>query len=391
MSIAITISLIIILIVLFHLIGGWVYANGFRKSALRVQPSKRKFGVWVRSVDKRRITLTVTEPRQDIGHPGTLGLYWEGGYGRVGEVIAVDGLDVTREYTQLEGNTPPICADSSLETCPPVELEGYAFPTDPSDADLDFETTTYQSPLGPIGSWTVPAADASTWAIHIHGWTAQRREAIRLLPTLHSAGVTSMVIDYRNDPGAPRDPSGHYRFGQTEWEDVEGAVQYAIGHGAAEIILVGYSTGAAHAMAFLERSDLAERVIGVVLDSPNVLLAEAVRYGSQDLRFSGTKIRVSRLIAEFGMWIADMRWHVDWEATNYVQRAVTILKVPTLVFHGTSDHVVPISVSRQLEARARSVVTLVETPAAGHVMSWNADPQRYERYLENYLGKIAQN
>ncbi|MFV1963410.1 MAG: hypothetical protein ACC658_16480, partial [Acidimicrobiia bacterium] len=222
MSIAITISLIVILIVLFHLIGGWVYANGFRKSALLVQPSKRKFGVWVRSVDKRRITLTVSEPRQDIGHPGTLGLYWEGGYGRVGEVIAVDGLDVTREYTQLEGDRPPICADSSLETCPPVDLEGYAYPTDPSDVVLSFESITYESPLGLIGAWPVPATSSNTWAVHIHGWTAEKREAIRLLPTLHSAGVASMVIDYRNDPGAPRDPSGHYRFGQTEWEDVEG-------------------------------------------------------------------------------------------------------------------------------------------------------------------------
>ena len=388
MSIAITISLIVILIVLLHLVGGWVYANGFRESALRIQPPSRTFGVWVRSVDERRITLTAAEPRQDIGHPGTLGLYWEGGYGRVGAVIGVDGLDMTREYTQLEGSTPPICGDGSLETCPPVDLEGYAYPSDPSDVDLEFEEATYESPLGPIAAWIVPATDATTWAIHIHGWTAERREAVRLLPTLHTAGVTSMVIDYRNDQGAPRDPSGHYRFGQSEWEDVEGATQYAVDHGAIDIILVGYSTGAAHAMAFLERSDLAERTTGVVLDSPNILLAEAVRHGSRDQRFSPTKIRVSRLVTEFGMWIADLRWNIDWEATNYVQRAMTILTVPTLVFHGTSDHRVPISVSRQLEVRARTVVTLVETPAAGHVMSWNADPRRYERYLADFVGKL---
>ncbi len=388
MSIAIAIALIVILIVLLHLIGGWVYANGFRKSTLRIQPPSRTFGVWVRSVDKRRITLTAAGPRQDIGHPGTLGLYWEGGYGRIGEVIGVDGLDVTREYTQLEGGTPPICAHGSLETCPPVDLEGYAYPSDPSDVDLEYAEATYQSPLGPIGAWIVPATDASTWAIHIHGWTAERREAVRLLPTLHTAGVTSLVIDYRNDPGAPRDPSGHYRFGQSEWEDVEGAAQHAVDHGAVNIILVGYSTGAAHVMSFLERSDLAERTTGVVLDSPNILFAEAVRHGSQDLRFSSTKIRVSRLVTEFGMWIADLRWQIGWEATNYVQRAMTILTVPTLVFHGIADLRVPISVSRQLEARARNVVTLVETPAAGHVMSWNADPGRYEKYLADFVGKL---
>ncbi len=388
MTIAITISLLVILVVLANLVGGWLYANGFRESALHVQPPKRSFGVWVRSVDKRQITLTAGEPRQDIGHPGTLGLFWKGGYGQVGPVIGVKGLDITRKYTQLDGVTPPICLDEPMEKCQPVDLEGYAYPSDPSDVNLEFEETTYNSPLGTFGAWIVPGDNTGTWGIHFHGWTAERREAIRLLPSFHRAGATSLVVDYRNDPGMSQDPTGRYRFGLSEWEDVEGAVRYALDHSAVDIVLVGYSTGAAHVMSFLERSDLAGRVQGVVLDSPNILLAEAIRYGSQDQRFSGTTIKISRLVTEFGMWIADLRWKIDWETTNYVQRAATILTVPTLVFHGTSDHRVPISVSRQLEAHAPGVVTLVETRAAGHVMSWNADSKRYERYLESFLRKI---
>ncbi len=388
MSIAITISLLVVVVGVAHFIGGWIYANGFRESALSVQPPSRSFGVWVRAVDKRKITLTAGEPRQNIGHPGTLGLYSEGGYGQVGPVINVIGLDITREYTHIEGEKPPICDQMSLEKCPPVDLEGYAFPSDPSDVDLEFEETNYDSPLGPIEAWVVPVPEGGTWAIHIHGWTAERREAIRLLRSFHRAGCTSLVIDYRNDPGMPEDPTGRYRFGLSEWEDIEGAVKYALDNGATNIVLVGYSTGAAHALAFLERSELAERVGGVVLDSPNILLAEAIRYGSQDLRFAGTNIKISRLVTEFGMWIADLRWRIDWEATNYVQRAKTILTMPTLVFHGTSDHRVPISVSRQLESQAKEMVTLVETRAAGHVMSWNADPERYERYLGTFLREI---
>jgi pimeloyl-ACP methyl ester carboxylesterase len=93
-------------------------------------------------------------------------------------------------------------------------------------------------------------------------------------------------------------------------------------------------------------------------------------------------------MTEFGMWMTDLRWKIDWDKTNYVQRAESSLNVPTLVFHGTSDRRVPISESRQLEARASEVVTLIETPAAGHVMSWNADPKRYERYLEGFLDRL---
>jgi len=134
-------------------------------------------------------------------------------------------------------------------------------------------------------------------------------------------------------------------------------------------------------MAFLERSDLASALDGVVLDAPNVSLAEAVRHGTRDRR-------ATPLMIEFGLWMADLRWKTDWEATNYVQRDDRILRVPTLVFHGTSDQVIPISVSRQLEAQAPEVVELVETPAAGHVMSWNADPERYEGYLTRFLDRL---
>jgi hypothetical protein len=34
------------------------------------------------------------------------------------------------------------------------------------------------------------------------------------------------------------------------------------------------------------------------------------------------------------------------------------------------------------------LVDLVETPAAGHVMSWNANPERYERYLAGFLSRL---
>jgi alpha-beta hydrolase superfamily lysophospholipase len=388
LAIAITASIVIIIVVAFYLVVGWIYSNGFRASALKPREPSRTYGVWVRSADGRTITVTALEPRQDIGHPGTLGLYWSGGYGHMGDVVAVDGLDVTRPFEVLKGDHPPVCPDGPSPGCDQVDIEAYAFPDDPGDVGLDFETVQYESGLGPVAAWVVPARQATRWAIHVHGWTAEKRESIRLLPPLNRAGLTSIAIDYRNDPGAPVDPSGHYRFGVTEWEDVEGAVSYAVDAGADDVVLVGYSTGAAHAMSFLERSELRHRVVGVVMDSPNINMLDAVRHGSKGLNLHPTPMPITRLMAEFGMWITDLRWKIDWDTTNYVQRAEAILQVQTLVFHGTSDQRIPISVSRQLEARAPEVVDLVETQAAGHVMSWNADPERYERYLTNFLDAL---
>ncbi len=382
-----SIAVLVLLFVGFHLVAGWIYATRFHKTALLPQPASREYGVWVRRATSHEIVLTATEPRQDIGHPGTVGVHWEGGYGQTGEVQHVEGLEVTRGFKVLRGEGPPIC-EGVLSDCEQVDLESYAFPSDPADVGLDFETVAYESPLGPMSGWLVPATGSTTWAVHVHGWTAHRRETIRLLTTIHSKGISSLAIDYRNDPGSPVDPSGHYRFGLSEWEDVEAAVRFALDHGAEDVILLGYSTGGAHVMSFLEQSSLAEAVRGVVLDSPNVILIETIRHGSRGLKLAPTPIPVTQLIAEFGLWLVDLRWKIDWEATNYVQRSEEILKMPTLVFHGTSDHRVPISISRQLEARCSGTVQLIETQAAGHVMSWNANPERYETELGRFLERI---
>ncbi len=370
------------------LVGGAIYAEGVKRSALVVRGPRRAFGVWVRELFEDRIVLVAVAPHQGIGHPGMLGLWWPEGYGRLGTVEAVAGLEVTRSFEHLVGKPPPVCSQQSLENCPPVDIEAYAYPNDPADADLVFEEVTYDSPLGPMGAWLVPASADRRWAIHVHGWTAERREAIRLLPVLHAAGLTSLVIDYRNDPGAPRDPTDLYRFGLTEWEDVEAAVRYALDHGADNLVLVGYSTGAAHIMSFLERSELASSVRALVFDAPNISVVEAVRFGSRGVTYPGTPLRIGRLVREVGLWITDLRWKVDWETTNYVERAATIIRVPTLVFHGTADRRIPVEVSRRLHALVPDRVQLVETPAAGHVMSWNADPEQYERYLREFLDSI---
>jgi alpha-beta hydrolase superfamily lysophospholipase len=386
MAYAVVLSFAVLILVGLHLVAGWLYASGFRDTALTPRKPRRDYGIWVRMASKDTIVLTAKEARQDIGHPGVSGLYWEGGYGRVGELRRVENDEVTRDFEPMVG-TPPICRDS-LDSCDQVDLDPYTFESDPLDVGLSFAEVSYDSPLGPMSAWVVPSAGGSTWAIHVHGWTATRQEAIRLLPEIHRRGLTSMVIDYRNDADAPEDPSGRYRFGITEWEDVEAAVIYANQHGATDLVLVGYSTGGAHVLSFLERSAFADQVKATVLDSPNIILAETVRAGSMGLKLGSTPIPLTRLMTEFGMWIIDLRWSIDWDVTNYVQRSESILTMPTLVFHGTSDHRVPISISRQLEVRCPETVTLIECQAAGHVMSWNADPDRYERQLGRFLASV---
>lgn len=371
----------VLIVLVVHFAVGWHVSSNLHRGLLRVGPkTEEPAEVRVRAVTRTEIELESPTPRQDIGHPGTLALVWEEGNAVVGDVISAGEGTITRRLETFGDGKPPVCS-GPIETCPPVVLDPWMYATDPGDAGLDFVETSYQSPLGAVGAWVIPSGDGGRWAILVHGWTAQRREMIRMARTFHAAGITSLVIDYRNDPGAPTDPTGRYRFGLSEWEDLDAAVSHALDSGADDVVLAGASTGAAIAMAFLERSTLASRVSGVVLDSPNLILADTVRWSTADRR-------LPHLMFEFGLWITDLRWKVDWGATNYLQRADRTLAVPTWVAHGTADRRVPIAESRQLEARAPEHVRLIEFPAAGHVMSWNADPQRFDTELGSFLETI---
>lgn len=380
----IIVSILVALTAVFYTAGGIVFANMIHADALMPQPPTPDNGVYVTLIDEDSVTLTSEEQREDTTRPGVAGLAWEGGYGLIGEITAVDGLDVTREFTLVSGALPSPCS-AELSACDEVDIESVTFETDPSDVGLAFREVTYSSALGPMGAWRIDSGDGSTWAIHAHGWRSSRRDAVRMLPTYHAAGITSLVIDYRNDVEAPPDPGGLYRFGRTEWEDVEGAVRYALDQGAENILLHGYSTGAALHLAFLENSDLAGEVTAAVYDSPNIDMAETVRHAAAKRHLPGTPMPLPASLTAVAMFIADVRWEVGWSEIDYVDRAADIVTVPTLVFHGVEDDRVPIDVARRFRDRAPNWVQLVEVESAGHVTSWNVDPESYERVLGEFL------
>jgi len=139
---------------------------------------------------------------------------------------------------------------------------------DPATAyGLPFATVHVAEPLGRAPAWYVRGRTA-TWAVIVHGMGAPRAEALPMLPLLHSRGFAALVITYRNDPGAPSSPDRLSHLGADEWRDLDAAVGYAVAHGAARVVLVGYSIGGEIVCNFLRHSASTGRVDAVVLDSP---------------------------------------------------------------------------------------------------------------------------
>jgi pimeloyl-ACP methyl ester carboxylesterase len=87
-------------------------------------------------------------------------------------------------------------------------------------------------------------------------------------------------------------------------------VRYAQEHGADSVLLYGASMGGAIVASFLERSDLAGSVRGIVLDAPMLDLAATVEHGAahSDLPLIGG---VPDVLTGTAQWIAGWRDALD--------------------------------------------------------------------------------
>lgn len=355
--------------------GGWYISDILRTDGLLPDHEEPPLDMVVDLVGDGSVTLRVTAESDEDGPwtiDGLWGLVWEGGYDQVGDIVQIDGEKVLRVYEPVTGGLTP----GEL-----VRLDSYVFPEDPTRGlGILFETVSYSSPLGDFEAWLVDGS-SDTWAIFVHGRTGTRRETLRMLPSFLEAGLPTLVITFRNDAGAHADPSGYYRFGQTEWIDLESAAKYAIERGAEDLILVGYSMGGGTVTNFLYQSDLANEVVGVILDAPMTNFNATVDLGAEERGLPGP-------LVGFAKYLAKLRFGIDWGKLDYLARADE-LSVPVLLFHGDKDDTVPVETSDAL-ARARpDIVSYHRFAGASHVTSWNVDRDRYETAVAEFLQGLA--
>ncbi len=343
---------------------GWYYSTVLLDTRLRAVFPERV-------LDAEGGTITLARSRL-TEQPGIWGLRWAGGLAVMGPVAQVRDGRVVRPL--LDGPVPPAGAPAVLDAGP--------FDPDPSARGLRFDEVDVPTPLGPAPAWSVPAAGGGcdTWVVHVHGRGGSRREALRILPALHRAGHSQLVISYRNDDCAPPSPDGHYHLGDTEWEDLAAAVGYVGGIGARRVVLSGWSMGAAVIGAFLDRSPLAADVVAVVWDAPLVDWRATLRQQARNRRLPVG-------LAPIAAGITSRRIGIDFDRFALRTRPPAV-RPPTLVIHGTGDTVVPVASSRELVAAAPALgwdVRYLEVPDVEHTASWNADPARYERAVIAFL------
>lgn len=267
-----------------------------------------------------------------------------------------------------------------------------AFTPDPEatvvpDAGYTISEVTYDSPLGEMDAWYLPAP-GTTWVIHIHSLNATPAEPEVLFQPIQEAGYPQLAITYRNDENQPADPSGYFQYGVTEWADILAAVQFARDNGAREIVFAGYGTGASHALSYVFRHNF-DDIGGVIIDSGNIDIGRTIDFQESQEQLPVIPIGVPPTVAWVAKFFTSLRIDVNWKSLDYIQKAERSLRVPVLAFHGTDDESVPIDESLDLEETDPELVDVIQIEGAGHLESFDVDHQRYVDAVLAFLGEAS--
>ncbi|MGW7318249.1 alpha/beta hydrolase [Streptomyces sp. NPDC054854] len=341
-------------------------------AALRPEPGRPLPGgprLSVHSTAAGRVTLT-----RSLASllPGTWGLSAPGVHAVVGPVLPdvphePDAV-VRRLLAVTHGSLTP---RARVTLTPQVHLGNprTALGLDHADVDVPGE-------LGALPAWFVPAA-RDTWVITVHGLGAGREHPMVVMPFLHRNRLPVLDLAYRGDLGAPASPDGLGHLGESEWRDLDAAIRYALRYGARRVVLHGWSTGATMALHAVERSALADRISGLVLDSPVLDWHTTLRALAAARGTPGPLIPLAVRAAEGRAGLrADRRPPGADPAA---------LRVPVLILHGPDDTLAPWDPSRRLAAARPDLVTLHTVRGAPHGAMWNVDPAGYEEALRRFL------
>ena len=349
------------------IVGTWLQAGTVAADWLAVSHETRAGSAVILSVDPGRVILS-DEGAANL--PGVWGLEFEGGRAVVGDIEAISEGSVQRSILEVSGALTPgteVSFDVAVWDADEMERFGLA-------------EGVIEGPDGPLPVWTAPGTN-DTWAVFVHGNGADWVEALRLVPAVSAAGYPVVIAAYRNDEGAPASSSGRHGFGHDEWRDVEAVVDFALGRGALDFVLVGYGSGGSIVGTLLYESRLADRIVGVMLDSPTLSLTTAI----DD---AWVERGVPPWVVGWTKAVASMRFGLDLGALDHIKRS-SEWNAPVLILQGR-DEGASSPDSADAFARARGAeASLLIFPGVGRGASWNSDPTRYESAVVGFLEEVA--
>lgn len=303
------------------------------------------------------------------------------GHARLGPVVARSGGAVAREVLGVDRG--------SLEAGCSGRMVGWWYAS-PDELGYRVEEITYESELGPMGAWIVHPRRSwrprgRRWAIHMHGRGASPAETFRGIEPFAHAGITSLIVRYRNDEGEPEGLNGRYGMGLSESRDLDAAIAAVRARGAERVTLVGWSMGGTASLVSATRGVHRDVIDGLVLDSPGVDWSSIIRAHTRESRVPGWIADLGMRLLAHGCVASGEPGGIDLGTLTPAVFA-SGLEVPVLLLASPDDRYVSWDGARELARLRPELVQFASIPGAGHVRLWNTDPEKWE---ETVLGFVS--
>jgi len=352
--------------VVVWVVTGWMHSNAIREEFLVPRPNLTGYPLTVQFNEAGRVVIDRTS---DTERQGLWGLEGEDVYAQISTIVRVDETSVERGVEPLVGEF--LVGDQA-------RLDVDAYTGDPTAAHgLGFEEPRTPADIGPHPTWLVDGR-RGTWVVFVHGRGNERlTESLRIIPSLVAQGFPVLSITYRNDIGATPSPSGMRLWGLEEWRDLDAALALAGRKGATDFVVFGSGFGASIVSTFLHESPNISSVKAVIFDSPVLDLEGVARRWASE---KGTP----RIISWLGRRLAAVRFGVDWDMLNQLERTDQF-DVRMLLMFGAEDPVTPAEHFTRFADELSGLVDVERFEQGGHTDLWNIDAERYESSVAEFL------
>lgn len=343
-----------------------------------LRPAARTTDTTILAVDTSAQTITLSRT-PDTELPGRYGLFTQGSesYVKLGTVLAADTTSVKRKLLT------EVAPDAQLSSR--AAFSGWYFDS-PDQVRVAYRDELIGTSVGPSPAWAFDAPYADTWVIQIHGRGTTRAECLRAVPVFHDAGISSLLVSYRNDGEAPRSRAGAYALGATEWRDVDSAIGFLRRKGVRRIVLMGWSMGGAIALQVAVNSAHRDLIRGIILESPVIDWRTVLGHQARMHRIPApvADLTIGTLSHPWATRATGGDLAIPFDRLDMVARSAE-LRQPMLLLHSDDDGFVPSDASHLLAQARPDLVEMHTFATARHTKLWNFDQQRWTSAISQWL------
>ena len=384
---------------------GWYFSGLIYESGLNPEFTETESvgtaedRVVVESITSKSIKLNVEEEQWGVMlENGIYGIIGQNGDAVIGKILNTNGNIIERELLQINGSlvtgdriagSAGLLLDEKTGIYKILGTSGWSgqatqgIYTPKSVVDIEYEDIFYQSDIGQFPAYLTSSGDDGV-VIFVHGFRGDySREVFAQLRAkdLMDMGFRSMIISYRNDRGLPKDPSGIFQYGVSEWKDIDAAIDEARKINE-NVVLWGISGGGGPVSSWIQNTDDISKVSGIIYEAPVISFWESVEVNGA-ARFPWLP---QGLFSYFKI-VTELRYGVDFDSMDF-RDAVINSDIPVLLFHGDDDEWVPVEMSDLIAESRNKNFTYIRSENVGHVTSWNADPENYVLQMSVFLSSL---